>query len=180
MNTYEIDNPSDLSIMITKYEELYLKELSYYGTSDTNKMFLLISTGQTISKLENDILEKYYVPCVFEIKKNYDIPEIYYLQKIIFCSFNIIVKMVSLLVENKLDCEEFEFKRRYLIGMIENFVEKIIEPVLLNINFIITSNKVFKIENSIGNLKKFINQNKNKFTSKDKMAMLEKFMRIIC
>jgi hypothetical protein len=180
MNTFEVDDQNDLSIMITKYEDLYLKELSYYGTSNTNQMFLLISIGQTISKLENTILEKYYTPFVSDIKKNCHISEIYYLQKIIFGSFNIVLKMVSLLIENKIDCEEFEFKKRYLVGMIENFIEKIIEPVFTQMNFIIKSNKIFQIENSIGNLKKFINLNKNKFTSKEKLSRLEKFIRIIC
>jgi hypothetical protein len=179
MSVFEVDNESDLSMMITKYEELYLKELSYYGTSDTNQMFLLISIGQTISKLENNILEKYYGPSVIEIKKNYNIPEIYYLQKILFCSFNVVLKMVSLLIENKNECEEFEFKRRYLIGMIENFVEKFIEPISSQMNFIIKSNKIFQMENPINNLKKFINQNKNKFTFKEKIVLLEKFMRIM-
>ena len=179
MSTFEVDNENDLSMMIVKYEELYLKELTYYGTSDTNQMFLLISIGHLISKLENNILEKFFNQYVDEIKKNYHILEIYYLQKILFCSFDIIIKMVSLLVENKIICDEFEFKNRYLIGMLENFVEKFINPISSQMNFIITSNKVFKIENSINNLKKFINQNKNKFTSKEKIAQLERFMKII-
>lgn len=179
MSTFEVDNENDLSMMIVKYEELYLKELTYYGTSDTNQMFLLISIGQLISKLENKILEKYFNPYVNEIKKNYHILEIFYLQKILFCSFDIIIKMVSLLVENKINCDEFEFKNRYLIGMLENFVEKFINPISSQINFIVKSNKVFKIENSINNLKKFINQNKNKFTSKEKISQLERLIRII-
>jgi hypothetical protein len=83
-------------------------------------MFLLISIGQIISKLENNILEKYYGPSVIEIKKNYNIPEIYYLQKILFCSFNVVLKMVSLLLDNKNECEEFEFKRRYSKRRVKN------------------------------------------------------------
>ena len=180
MSTYEVDNENDLSMMITKYEELYLKELTYYGTSDTNQLFLLISIGQSISKLENKILENFYNIYVSKIKKNYHIPELYYLQKILFCSFDVVIKMVSLLVENKIDCEEFEFKKRYLVGMIENFVEKFIIPISSQMNFIITNNKVFKIEGSIGNLKKFINQNKNKFMSRDNIIHLEKFIRFMC
>jgi hypothetical protein len=178
MSTFEVDE-NDLSMMIIKYEQLYLKELTYYGTSDTNQMFLLISIGQLISKLENNIIEKYYNPFIVEIKKNYHIPEIYYLQKVLFSSFDIVVKMVSLIVENKIDCDEFEFKNRYMIGMVENFVEKFINPISAEINYIVTNNKIFRIENSINNLKKFINQNKNKFTSKEKIVQLEKFMRIM-
>ena len=58
MSSYEVDCENDLYMMIIKYEELYLKELTYYGTSDSNQMFLLISIGQLISKLESSIIEK--------------------------------------------------------------------------------------------------------------------------
>lgn len=179
MSSYEVDNENDLFMMIIKYEELYLKELTYYGTSDTNQMFLLISIGQLISKLENNILEKYYNLYVNETRKNINSPEIYYLHKILFSSFDMVLKMISLWIENKADCEEFEFKNRYLIGMLENYIEKFICPIIPNLQLIISNNKIFKIEHSLNNLKKFININKNKFTSKDKINQLEKFIRIL-
>lgn len=180
MSSFEVDNENDLCMMIIKYEELYLKELCYYGSSDTNQMFLLISIGQTISKLENNIIEKFYTPFLSEVKKNINSPETYYVQKVLFSSFDIVVKMISLWIEGKINCEEFEFKNRYLIGMLENFVEKIITPVFHHLNLIISNNKIFKIEYPINNLKKFIAHNKNKFTSKDKLSQLEKFIRLMC
>ena len=179
MSTFEVDNQNDLSMMITKYEELYLKELTYYGTSDMNQMIMLMSIGQIILKLENNILENYYNPYVSKVKKNSHISEIYYLQKILFCSFNIIIKMVSLFVENKTNSFELEFKNKYLVDMLENYVEKFIEPILKNIDFIVSTNKVFELENPVNNLEKFINQNKNNFESEEKIMILEKIIKIM-
>jgi hypothetical protein len=179
MSIFEVDNENDLSMMIIKYEELYLKELTYYGTSDSNQIFLLISIGQSISKLENNIIENYYNLYINQTKINVYCPEIYYLHKILFNSFDIVLKMISLWVENKVECEEFEFKNRYLIGMLENYIEKFICPIIPNLQLIISNNKIFKIEHSLNNLKKFININKNKFTSKEKINQLEKFIRIL-
>lgn len=179
MSSYEVDSDNDLFMMVVKYEELYLKELTYYGTSDSNQIFLLISIGQLISKLENKILENFYTPCVNQTRINIHSPEIYLLHKILYDSFDIVLKMISLWIENKVDCEEFEFKNRYLIGMLENYIEKFICPIIPNLQLIISKNKIFKIENSLGNLKKFININKNKFTSKEKINQLEKFIRIL-
>lgn len=180
MSSYKIDIENDLCMMMIKYEELYLKELSYYGTSDTNQMFLLISIGQMISKLENNILEKFYNPSIQEINNNITNPEIYLIHKILFSSFNIVNRLISLLMENKIECEEFEFKNRYLIGMLENFVEKFLEPIGLKLNLVVSNNKIFKIEYPIDNLKKFINQNNNKFSSKEKIIKLHRFIRIVC
>jgi hypothetical protein len=70
MSSYEVDSENDLFMIIIKYEELYLKELTYYGTSDINKMFLLISIGQLISNLENNILENFYNRYITETKNN--------------------------------------------------------------------------------------------------------------
>lgn len=179
MSSFDVDNENDLSIMIIKYEELYLKELSYYGTSETTQMFLLISIGQLISKLENNIVEKFYNKYIIEIKKNINNPEIYYLQKILFGSFNIVLKMITLWIECKINCEEFEFKNRYLIGMLENFIDKFITPIYSSLNLIIENNKTFKTECQIYYLKKFIAQNKNKFTSKEKIIQLEKLIKLI-
>lgn len=179
MGSFEVDYENDLCMIIIKYEELYLKELSYYGTSDTHQMFLLISIGHTISKLENNILENYYNPYLNAIKKNIKNPEIYYLQQILFCCLNIVIKMISLWIESEMNSEEFEFKNNYLIGMLENFVDKFICPILPNLSNIVLDNNMFKIECSIDNLKKFVDQNKNKFMSKDKILHLNKLIQLI-
>lgn len=174
-----IENEKNLSHMIINYEELYLKELTYYGTSNPNQMCLLVSIGFVLSKLEKDLQEQYYNPLIIEIQKNKDIPEIFYLQKILYCSFEIIVKMVSLVIENKINYPEFELKSRYLIGMLENFVDKMIIPVSSLLYYITSTNKVFKINSPIQNLYKFININKNKFTSTEKIDLLKKFTKVI-
>lgn len=179
MSSFEVDNENDLCMMIIKYEELYLKELSYYGTSETTQMFLLISIGQLITKLENNIINKFYNKYIVEIKKNINNPELYYLQKILFGSFNVVLKMITLWIDGKINCEEFEFKNRYLIGMLENFIDRFITPVYSSLNLIVENNKTFKVECPIYNLKKFITQNKNKFTSKEKISQLEKFIRLL-
>jgi hypothetical protein len=87
--------------------------------------------------------------------------------------------MISLLITNNNDSEEFEFKNRYLVGSLENFVEKFLNPILSNLNFIVSTNKVFRIQYHLGNLKKFIYLNKHKFTSKEKINSLEKFIRLL-
>jgi predicted Zn-dependent protease len=87
--------------------------------------------------------------------------------------------MVSLWIDNNIKCDEFELKNRYLIGMLENYVEKFICPIFSNLQLIISQNKIFKIEHSLDNFKYFINLNKNKFTSKKKIYQLEKFIQIL-
>jgi len=180
MSLFEVDN-NDLSILLVRYEELYMTELTYYGTSETNQMFMLINISQEISKLEIIIIEEYYNNYIGKINKNLKNPEIYYLQKILFSSFNIIITMIMLYMVNKdkTNSEEFEFKNRYLIGLVENFIEKFINPISSNLNWIVSNNKIFKIEYSINNLKKFINLNKHKFTTKEKINQLEKFLYLI-
>ena len=181
MNSFDINN-NDLSIILVKYEELYIKELTYYGTSETEQMFMLINIGQEVSKLENKIIEEFYNKYVNKVNENIKNPEIYNLQKILFNSFNIILTMVMLYMvnkTNKTNNEDFEFKNRYLIGLVENFVEKFINPISSNLNFIISNNKIFKIEYPINNLKKFINLNKHKFTTKEKINQLERFIRLL-
>ena len=186
MRSFEVEvevevEDNDLSLILVKYEELYLRELTYYGTSDHNQMLMLINIGQEISRVENIIIEKYYSKYVSEVNKSLKNLEIYYLQQILFCSLDIILTMVMLWTVNKhkLNSEEFEFKTRYLIGLLENFVEKFIDPISLNLNLIISSNKIFKINYPIGFLKKYINLNKYKFTSKEKIIQLERCIRLL-
>jgi hypothetical protein len=87
--------------------------------------------------------------------------------------------MVSLFVENKTNSFELEFKNKYLVDMLENYVEKFIEPILKNIDFIVSTNKVFGLENPVNNLEKFINQNKNNFESEEKIMILKKIIKIM-
>jgi hypothetical protein len=178
MITFDIEN-NDLCLILIKYKELYLKELTYYGTSETEQMFMLINLGQEISKLENNIINKYYTKFTENVNQNNTDPNIYNLQKILYSSFNTLLLMTMLWIVNKRDTEEFEYKSRYLVGSIENFVDKFINPLSNILNLIISSNKIFKIENNIDNLKKFIMLNKHKFTSKEKIKQLENFISLI-
>ena len=180
MNFYEIDyNNNDLSIMIINYEELYLKELTYYGTTDTNQIFLLLSISNLIIKIEDNIIKNFYNPYINNIKNNINNPNIYNLHKILFNIFNIILQMITLIITNDNKSYEFQFKKDYLIEVIENYIEKFICPILPNLQLIISYNKIFKVEHSIQNLKKFIELNKNKFSSKEKIYYLEKFIKIL-
>ena len=104
---------------------------------------------------------------------------LYNIQKILFNSFDIILTMVMLWVTNIKDSEEFEYKSRYLVGSIENFIEKILNPIISKLNLIILTNKTFKIETDIHHLKKFIIINKNKFTSKEKLKKIDLLIKLI-
>ena len=178
MSVFEVDE-NDLSIILDRYEDLYLKELTYYGTSDANKMLLLINYGHEISGLENKIINDYYKKYIEILKKDINAPELYYLQKIIYCVLSIMITMVSLYFTKKTDSDEFKFKNAYLIGLIENFIEKIINPISFNQNTIILKNKIFTLDYPVNNLKKFINQNKHKFMKKENTNLLEQFIKLL-
>jgi hypothetical protein len=49
MSTFEIDTENDLHMKISKYEELYLKELTYYGSSDKKLILIQMTIGQQIT-----------------------------------------------------------------------------------------------------------------------------------
>ena len=178
MSYFEVGE-EDLDLMLNKYVEYYLRELTFYGSSKTELMMMLIGLGQELNLLEKNIINNYYNLYVEIVKKDINDPQIYYFLKIFFTSLNLIIKMTMLWVSNKLDTEEFEYKSRYLVGSIENFVEKILLPVYLDLNSILNSNKIFKLENSILHLKKFIKLNKNKFTSREKILKLNKLIHIL-
>jgi hypothetical protein len=178
MNIFEV-NTNDLSLLLTRYKDLCLKELTYYGTSDTDQMLILIRIGQEISRLENIIVEDHYnlyVRNVFNDKTN---SNIYYLQKILFDSFDIVNRLVNLWMINKKNSEEFDFKSRYLVGWIENFVDKFLTPVNSLLDYIVLTNKFYKPFENIDNLKKFIILNKNKFSNKEKISKLDKFIKLL-
>ena len=179
MSSFEIDN-NDMSLLMVKYKNLYLKELTYYGTSETDQMFILIVIGQEISILENILVNQFYNKFVKQFLSNtieHDI-NLYNTQKILFCSFDILMNMVMLCVLNSIESEEFELKSRYLVGSIENFVEKILNPIMSKLNLIMLTNKIFKVDTDIQYLKKFILLNKHKFTSKEKLKKLDLFIKL--
>lgn len=178
MSYFEVDD-NDLDLVLNKYVEYYLRELTFYGSSKTEQMLMLIELGQELNIIEKNIFNNFYDKYIELVKKDTNDPNIYYLLKIFFTLINLIIKMTMLWVSNKLDTEEFEYKSRYLVGVIENFVEKILLPIDLDLNLILNSNSIFKLENSISYLKKFIELNKNKFTTKEKILKLNKLINIL-
>jgi hypothetical protein len=86
--------------------------------------------------------------------------------------------MFVLFISNEINTEEYHYKSRYLIGCLENYIYKIIEPIESNLEHIIKSNNIFKLDYSFIYLKKFIEMNKNKFTSKDKFEKINKVVKL--
>lgn len=175
----ELDKLEDL---IDTYSKLCLKELTYYGSNNPAYIFELISLGQSISKIEKEIIEKYFIPMITNICENSENnseidSEIYYLEKIVFGFIEIIIKMSSLMINsyNNTSFEQIIIKNKFIIGFIENFIKKIIEPLIINDNLIILQcdNKI-----DLTNLNEFIIKNKNNFT-KDKIILLDKFIQLI-
>lgn len=187
-NSYETKNNNDIYLLMIKYKNLYLKEFTFYGTSETNKMFELININQEISRLENILIEEYYNKFVKEflsigdevddnIKHN---PNLYYIQKILFETFDVLNSMVMLWILNAKDTEDFDYKSRYLIGTTLNFIEKILNPIMPKLNMIVSSNKIFKIDVDLLYLTKFIAIHKNKFNSKKNLEKIELFIKLLC
>jgi len=187
MSCFEVEE-DDLDMMLDNYVKLYFKELTYYGTSKTDQMIMIIGISQELNLLEKKLFDNYnkYIQL---IKKDISDPNIYYLLKIFFTLTNLIIKMTTSCVQNKSETEEFEYKLRYLVGAIENFIDKILSPIDLNYNSILNlntilnsnsnSNKIFKLDNSTVYLKKFIELNKNKVTSREKISKLKKFLNLL-
>lgn len=176
MSCYEIDS-NDFDMILIEYSNLYLKELTYYGTSNNEHMLLLINLGSKLNILEKTLIDKHYNKYVSEYKKD-EISK-YYMKKIIFSVANVINKMVRLWILNHIDNEEHEFKSRYLVGCLENFVNKIISPIEEEYKKIFNQGEIFFTNYSFDHLIKFISLNKNKFTSKIKIDKLNEFIKIL-
>lgn len=178
MSINEVE-PNDLSLLLIRYKDLYLKELTYYGTTETDQMFILINVGQEISRLENIIVETHYKTYIKKVQADLTNPNMYYLQKILFESFDIVNCLTMLWMINKSNSEEFEYKSRYLVGSIENFVDKFMDPIDLILKQVVCSNKIYKIKKEqLVLLKKFLIINKNKFSNPHKINRLEKFIKL--
>lgn len=172
-----VDDSNDLDIILIEYSNLYFKELTYYGTSKNEHMLLLLSLGSKLNVLEKTLIDKYYNKYISEYKN--DKLSKYNMEKIIFGTTNIINNMVRLWVLNHIDIDEYEFKSRYLVGCLENFVNKIILPIEDEMENILNLNKIFKINNSFDHFIKFISLNQNKFLSQKKVDKLNKFIKIL-
>lgn len=175
MNCFEVAY-NDLDIVLIKFTNYYLKELTYYGSSKTEQMMMLITMGQELGMIEKNIIDDYYNYYVSTIINNNSDPNIYYIQKILFTFTNMIIKMIVLFVSNETNTEEYHYKSRYLIGCVENYVNKIIEPIENKLEHIISSNKIFKLNYPLMYIKNYIDTNKTLFTSRDKFEKLKKIV----
>jgi len=177
MNCFEIDD-DDLDIILIKFTNYYLKELTYYGSSKTEQMIMLITMGQELSTIEKNIINNYYNYYVEIIMKDITNSNIYYVQKILFAFTNMIIQMIVLFVSNETNTEEYHYKSRYLIGCVENYINKIIEPIENKLIHIIRTNKIFELNYPLVYIKNFIKINKTVFTSRDKFEKLNKVVRL--
>lgn len=169
----------DIELSLIMYKDLYLKEFTYYGSSKFDKMLILLNLVQELTILENNIINNFYNYYVQIILSDISNPNSYYLLSIIYGIFNIILQMVILISENKSNNEYDDYKLRYLIASIENFITKIIEPIESKLKSILELNKNFQLENSISYLKNFIEKHKIKFINKNKIKKLELFIELI-
>ncbi len=55
MSAYEIDE-NDLDIFLIEYENLYIKELTHYGTIELINMAILLETSLELQKMDDDLL----------------------------------------------------------------------------------------------------------------------------
>lgn len=182
MSCFEVED-DDLDLLLIKYVEYYLSELTFYGSSKTEQMLMLIGLSQELNIIEKNIIKDFYNKYLELVKKDINDPNIYYLLKIFFTLTNLIIKMTMLWVSNKIETEEFEYKSRYLVGAMENYMEKILFPIGTILNLILNSNSefktIFKLENSIFYVKKFIELNRNKFTSEEKLSKLNRLLNLL-
>lgn len=180
MSLVEMYENRELSLLLIKYQELQLKELTYYGTSDVSKLFNLINIDNELIRIEKIITEKYYKKFVNifldSIEQNMNL---YYLQQILFESFDTILLMSMLYISNIKESTEFDFKITCLSDSIKNFVNNFLNPILSKIDFIILTNKNFKINFELTYLKKFLILKKNIFLNKEIIQNLETFINIL-
>lgn len=177
MSCFEaVDNDFDLELI--KFSNYYLNELTHYGSSKTKHMMTLITMGQELTAMEKNIIDNHYSHYVNMVKKNTVDPNIYYVQKILYVFTNIISRMIVLFVSNETNTEEYHYKSMYLIGCVENYISKIIEPIETKLKYVISSNKIFKLDYPLTYLKKYIEVNKTKFTSREKFKKINEIIKL--
>lgn len=170
------DNDNDFDFMLIKYGNYYLNELTHYGSLKTEQMMKLVSMSQELTTMEKNIIDNYYNYYVMSFMKDTTSPNVYCVQKILYSFTNIIFHMIELFMSNETNTDEYKFKSVYLIGCIENYINKIIVPIEIKLEHIVKTNNSFELDYPITSFKKFIGANKTKFTSK---KTLEKIMVVI-
>jgi hypothetical protein len=178
-NTKDVDVDDDIDILLLGYSNDYMEELTYYGTSKSEQMIMLINLGQRINRIEKKIFISYYNHYVKLVLNDISDPNIYNLHRIFYAITNLIVKMVMLFVLKQSDTEEFRYKLRYLVGNLESYVDKVIVPIESKIKAILDSNTIFELKYPTTYLNQFVELNKSKFTSKEKVYKLKKLLRLL-
>jgi hypothetical protein len=174
-SNFETDN-NDLDYILIKYTEYCLLELNKYGSSKTGEMLLILSLGQQLNKIEKNIFDNYYNNYVELVLNDITDTNIYYLQKILFTITNLIIKMIIFYIFSIKKTEETKYKLRYIIGSLENYIEKVIIPIETELKNILYNNTIFKLDYSIKYLREFIEKNKNKFSSIEKINKLNNLL----
>ena len=88
MSYFDTEN-NDIDLILIKYTDNYLKELTYYGTSKIEQMTMLINFGQELNQMEKTIFEKYYNYYVKLVLDDISDPNIYYVHKIFYSTTTI-------------------------------------------------------------------------------------------
>lgn len=188
MSYFEINDNEDFDLELIKFNDYYLKELTYYGSSKNEQLLMLMCIGQTISVMEDNIINNYYKHYVKAVLADINDPNIYCLKQIIYTFTNMIIKMVMLYETNKtnktnkingLNDETLTYKLMYLIGCVENYINKIIDPIESKLDEIFLSQNVFKLDYPIVYLENFVDANKNNFTSKEKFFKFKIIIKIL-
>ncbi len=184
MSAYEIDE-NDLDIFLIEYENLYIKELTHYGTIELINMAILLETSLELQKMDDDLLTNYYEKYLEQILNDFENSsiELYYVHKIIYFVIDIILKMTELLYDNanNITLQIYSSKIGYFIGMAESFVNRLLEPLGKSTEKIMKLNKTFYISDSgrINNLKKIIAKNKHMFYNKKTPVLIENLIKMI-
>ncbi len=186
MNFFIEKNNDDLDLLLIDYTESYLRELTTMSMFD--HPLTTIELSQKITAMEKNIINNHYKKYIQTVKINIKDPNIYQLHKIFFTFTNVILRMMMLYISNMnnydksvMDTKQDSIfhKREYLICILENYIDIIIEPLGPNLNKILNLNKIFKIENSTSYIKKFIELNNNSFSTKTKMYKLKKLLNYL-
>lgn len=182
------DYLNQLEDLIGNYSKLYLKQLTYYGSDNHEYVSELIPLGQSVLKLEKIIIEEYYNPMInnnINNNNNCDFNcENYYLEKIILGFFEIIIKMCSMMMNNYMNISQIQIiiKNKFIIGFIENFIKKIINPIIINENSILqpiqSIHPILPNNTDLSNLNDFITKNKNNF-KQNEIILFDKFIQLI-
>ena len=181
MSLNYVDMECDIDSLLNEYSNYCLYELTYYSTSDTKKLLQLFAIGQKLGIIEKILFDKYYTNYAKLVLDDITDSNIFYLQKIFYSITNLIIKMTMLisLSHEKIGVINFQYKSVYITGYLEYYITKIIIPIKQKLKNIINSNKIFKFEYEISYLKKFADENKNKFSSKEKADLLNILLNIL-